>query len=143
LNYDKIKDSIKTHEGYRDKVYRDHLGNRTVGYGHLCLDNEKWSDSKVYPLKVLDQTFDYDFNIALNDARKLIVEDSIHQDAFACLINLCFNLGGPRASRFKKMLAALEDKNYPEASKEMLDSKWARQVPNRARELSEIMLNLS
>ena len=97
----------------------------------------------MYPLKVLDQTFDYDFNIALNDARKLIVEDSIHQDAFACLINLCFNLGGPRASRFKKMLAALEDKNYPEASKEMLDSKWARQVPNRARELSEIMLNLS
>jgi lysozyme len=41
------------------------------------------------------------------------------------------------------MLAALEDKNYPEASKEMLDSKWARQVPNRARELSEIMLKLS
>ena len=65
MNYDKIKDSIKKHEGYRDKVYRDHLGNRTVGYGHLCLDNEKWSDSKVYPLKVLDQTFDFDFNIAL------------------------------------------------------------------------------
>ena len=63
MNYDKIKDSIKTHEGYRDKVYRDHLGNRTVGYGHLCLDNEKWSDSKVYPRKVLDQTFDYDFNM--------------------------------------------------------------------------------
>ena len=142
MNYDKIKDSIKKHEGYRDKVYRDHLGNRTVGYGHLCLDNEKWCDSKVYPRKVLDQTFGYDFNIALNDPRKLIVEDSIHQDAFSCLRNLCFNLGGPRASRLKKMLAALEDKNYPEASKEMLDSKWARQVPNRAHELAEIMRNI-
>ena len=142
MNYDKIKDSIKTHEGYRDKVYRDHLGNRTVGYGHLCLDNEKWSDSKVYPRKVLDQTFDYDFNIALNDARKLIVEDSIHPDAFGCLINLCFNIGGPRASLFKKALSALEKQDYKVAAIEFLDSKWAKQVPNRAHELAEIMRNI-
>ena len=37
------------------------------------------------------------------------------------------------------MLAALEVQDYQTASKEMLDSRWARQVPNRARELSEIM----
>ena len=142
MSYEKIKDDIRNHEGYRDKVYKDSLGHRTIGIGHLCLDHEKWVDDKVYPRKVIEKTFEYDFNIALNDARKLIVEDSIHPDAFACLINLCFNIGGPRASRFKKMLAALEDKNYPEASKEMLDSKWARQVPNRAHELAEIMRNI-
>ena len=52
---------------------------------------------------------------------------------------MCFNMGSPRVSKFKKMFAALEVQDYQTASKEMLDSKWANQVPNRARRLSEIM----
>ena len=46
-------------------------------------------------------------------------------------------------SKFHKMVAALDKKDYATASKEMLDSKWARQVPNRARELSEVMQQCS
>ena len=52
---------------------------------------------------------------------------------------MCFNMGSPRVSKFKKMLGALKVQDYQTASKEMLDSKWANQVPNRARRLSEIM----
>ena len=142
MSYEKIKDDIRNHEGYRDKVYKDSLGHRTIGIGHLCLDHEKWVDDKVYPRKVIEKTFEYDFNIALNDARKLIVEENIHPDAFGCLINLCFNIGGPRASRFKKALSALEKQDYKVAAIEFLDSKWAKQVPNRAHELAEIMRNI-
>lgn len=57
----------------------------------------------------------------------------------AILINMCFNLGLPRLMTFRKMLKALEDRNYELAAKEMLDSKWAKQVGNRAIELSEMM----
>jgi lysozyme len=142
LSYEKIKDDIRNHEGYRDKVYKDSLGHRTIGIGHLCLDHEKWVDDKVYPRKVIEKTFEYDFNIALNDARKLIVEENIHPDAFGCLINLCFNIGGPRASRFKKALSALEKQDYKVAAIEFLDSRWAKQVPNRAHELAKIMRNI-
>ena len=142
MSYEKIKDDIRNHEGYRDKVYKDSLGHRTIGIGHLCLDHEKWVDDKVYPRKVIEKTFEYDFNIALNDARKLIVEENIHPDAFGCLINLCFNIGGPRASRFKKALSALEKQDYKVAAIEFLDSRWAKQVPNRAHELAEIMRNI-
>jgi len=142
LSYEKIKDDIRNHEGYRDKVYKDSLGHRTIGIGHLCLDHEKWVDDKVYPRKVIEKTFEYDFNIALNDARKLIVEENIHPDAFGCLINLCFNIGGPRASRFKKALSALEKQDYKVAAIEFLDSRWTKQVPNRAHELAKIMRNI-
>ena len=55
---------------------------------------------------------------------------------------MCFNMGSPRVSKFQKMLAALEVQDYQTASTEMLDSRWASQVPNRARELSEIMKNV-
>ena len=142
MSYEKTKDDIRKHEGWRDKVYKDSLGHRTIGIGHLCLDHEKWVDDKVYPRKVIEKTFEYDFNIALNDARKLIVEENIHPDAFACLINLCFNIGGPRASRFKKALSALEKQDYKVAAIEFLDSRWAKQVPNRAHELAKIMRNI-
>ena len=142
MDIETLKDSLKSHEGMRSQVYKDHLGNRTIGYGHLCLDHEKWVDGKIYPRKVIDKTFEYDFNIAFNDAKKLMPQESIHPDAFGVLINMCFNMGSPRVSRFKKMLIALEVQDYKTAAKEMLDSKWAGQVPNRARELSEIMNNV-
>ena len=56
MNYDKIKEQIRHYEWYRNKIYKDHLGNRTIGYGHLCLDHEKWNDNKAYSDKVLNQT---------------------------------------------------------------------------------------
>ena len=40
MDIEALKDSIKSHEGVRNQVYKDHLGNRTIGYGHLCLDHE-------------------------------------------------------------------------------------------------------
>ena len=139
MDFEELKEHIKKEEGFRNKVYLDHLGNRTIGYGHLCLPNEKWDDDKIYDSKELNKTFEYDFNIACNDAEKLIAKNSIHPDAFCVLIDMCFNMGSPRVSKFKKMFAALEVQDYQTASKEMLDSKWANQVPNRARRLSEIM----
>jgi lysozyme len=139
MDIETLKEHIKKHEGFRNKVYLDHLGNRTIGYGHLCLPDENWDDDKVYDSKELNKTFEYDFNIACKDAEKLIARESIHPDAFGCLVNLTFNIGFPRASKFVKMLAALKKQEYKTAAKEILDSRYANQVPNRARELSEIL----
>ena len=52
---------------------------------------------------------------------------------------MLFNLGLPRLKTFKKFLAACEAGDFDLASVEMLDSKWASQVGNRAIELSEQM----
>ena len=44
MNYDKLLESVKKHEGFRDHVYLDSLSKRTVGYGHLCVEDH-WEDA--------------------------------------------------------------------------------------------------
>ena len=53
---------------------------------------------------------------------------------------MCFNLGRPRLSNFKKFLAALEEGDYEKAAVEMMDSRWASQVGDRAVRLRDRML---
>jgi lysozyme len=55
------------------------------------------------------------------------------------VIDMAFNVGVPRLTGFKKMWAALHCGDYAEAAKEMMDSKWARQVGRRAERLSSMM----
>ena len=47
MNYDKLLESVKKHEGYKNHVYLDTLGKRTVGVGHLCVE-DFWEDGKEY-----------------------------------------------------------------------------------------------
>ena len=47
MNMDRLLESVKKHEGYRNKVYLDTLGKRTVGVGHLCVE-DFWEDDKEY-----------------------------------------------------------------------------------------------
>jgi lysozyme len=57
------------------------------------------------------------------------------------MIDMTFNLGLTRLLYFKKMIAAINARDYTEASKQMLDSRWARQVGNRASTLAKMMAN--
>lgn len=49
-----LLESVKRHEGFRDQVYLDTLGKRTVGYGHLCVEDH-WEDGKVYDKEYLEE----------------------------------------------------------------------------------------
>ena len=57
------------------------------------------------------------------------------------LANMCFNLGYPRLSGFKRFLAALHTGQWETAAVEMMDSKWATQVGDRAKRLRDRMLH--
>ena len=48
------------------------------------------------------------------------------------LANMMFNMGRPRLSGFKKFNAAVAAGEWEEAAEEMIDSRWYRQVTNRA-----------
>jgi hypothetical protein len=52
MDMDRLMESVKKHEGYRNKVYLDTLGKRTVGVGHLCVESF-WEDDKEYEEKFL------------------------------------------------------------------------------------------
>ena len=140
---EQIKNRIKKHEGFRNKVYKDTLNKRTIGYGHLCVE-DWWEDGKEYTEAELERVFDKDFETAKNSASNLYKDCSIEDEAKGIIIEMVFQLGPTGVSKFKKMWVALKNNppNYKEAAVQMHDSRWAKQTKNRAEELANEMKKL-
>jgi GH24 family phage-related lysozyme (muramidase) len=136
---EELKYRIKEHEGFRDTVYYDHLGNATVGWGHLVTSEDNFTSGVTYPEEVLEQVFEKDFAKAKEGADELCRDLSINYIARGVIIEMCFQLGKTGVSKFKKMFEALQTEDYTAASEEMLDSKWYEQTPVRAKSLSYVM----
>ncbi len=126
-------ENIKESEGFVEHVYNDSLGIPTIGYGFaikdLILDEDIAEEILLRKVKALalrvQNKFDW-FNTAPDIIKEVVIE-------------MCYQLGLGGFSKFKKTISYLEKENYLEASKEMLDSKWAKQTPNRAKKLSKIV----
>lgn len=130
----KLRNQLKTHEGMRDKAYKDSEGVLTIGVGHNLQANG------LSP-EVIEMILDEDINIATFDAKETLKNfNKLPEDVQIAMINMTFNLGRKRFSSFKKMIAAIDARDFKTASKEMLDSKWANQVGYRARELATMVL---
>jgi len=142
--FDKLLESVKKHEGYRNKVYLDTLGKRTVGVGHLCVE-DFWEDDKEYEEKFLMTILEHDLQTAIKSAEKLCEGLKISDDAKILIIEMIFQLGGNGVSKFRKLWQALQQDppDYAEASVQMLDSRWAKQTPNRANEMAKHMKECS
>jgi lysozyme len=136
---EELKYRIKEHEGFRDTVYYDHLGNATVGWGHLVTSEDNFTSGVTYPEEVLEQVFEKDFAKAKEGADSLCKDLPINYIARGVLIEMCFQLGVTGVSKFRNMFEALKIPDYNKASEEMLDSKWHEQTPARAKSLSYIM----
>lgn len=128
-----LRQLLIKHEDLKQYPYVCPAGKITIGVGYNLTD-------RGLPLswisKQLDDDIDYFFdqlskNFAwfdrLNEARKI------------ALIDMCFNLGFKNFCEFKRMIYALQTKNFDKAAQEMLSSEWAKQVGKRAQELSEIV----
>jgi len=138
MNLQITKDRIKKHEGYRDTIYADSLGYSTIGYGHLVIE-DGFIPGVQYSKKELEQVFEKDFETAVQSAKKLVGDYDLNDDAFGVVVEMCFQLGLPRISKFKFFLAALKIQDYEKAAEEMLLSKWHEQTPTRCQELTNIM----
>ena len=144
MNIEKMKAEIQKEEGYRDTVYKDHLGFATIGYGHLITSKDNFVEGVKYDQKELQKVFDYDFQIAHQDAMDLCKDLDIVYEAKEIIIHMCYQLGKPKTAKFKKMFEALRNKEYTTAGFEMEDSLWAKQhTPARAHRLSEQMKRLT
>ncbi len=126
-------DNIKESEGFRSSVYKDTLGIDTIGYGfaikdlHLSREDcDRILERKVAEIKIRVHN-KFPFIITLPES----VQD--------VMIECCYQLGVSGFSKFKKTLAYLEAHEFKKAGVEMLDSKWAKQTPNRAKKLSDIV----
>ena len=142
-----LKQELTEDEGCKYEIYLDHLGYKTFGIGHLCKATDPENDLEVGS-EVSKERVNECF---LNDIEKVIDDCTILYDNFYTLpdeaqliiANMMFNLGRPRLTNFIRMRKAINEGNFAEAKIQMMDSKWAKQVPNRAERLSERMGNIT
>lgn len=112
--------------------YTDTVGKLTIGYGRN-LDDNGISQEEA------DFLFDNDFHNCERQLAKCSWYRDQPEGVQAALMNMCFNLGLPRLKGFKRMIAALEAKNYTVAAQEALNSKWATQVGQRAKDVAVML----
>ena len=67
---------------------------------------------------------------------------NIDETARNIVVEMVYQMGAYGVSKFNGMLKALQDEDYKQASVEMLDSRWAKQTPNRAKRMAERMANI-
>lgn len=123
---------IKAHEGYSKKVYKDTLGYDTIGVGFLVSSLEL--DEDVCDI-ILERILQKNESIL---QRKLTFYSKQPIEVQNIIQNMFYQLHY-RLLNFVKTLHYIENGKYRAASVEMLDSLWAKQTPNRAKELSERM----
>lgn len=129
---DRRTEMVARHEGYRQHIYRCSAGKLTIGYG-LNISTGLPRDEAALLLEYRLNKIDEQLARSLPFYPRL---SAIRQDV---LCDMAYNLGVAGLMGFKRMLAALEAGDYPQASAEMLDSKWAGQVGQRAIELADLM----
>ena len=147
MNMDQLREEIASDEGVRLDVYLDHLGLCSTGIGHLITEHDaeygKPVGTQITPERVR-QLFALDIAVCIEDCRSLFENwDDLPDECQLILANMAFNLGRSRLGRFLKLRAAIANYDYDEAATQMADSKWARQVPNRAGRLIDRMRALS
>ena len=142
-----LKQQLIEDEGCKYEIYLDHLGYKTFGIGHLCVATDLENDLDVgaeVSKERVDECFLEDIEKVIEDCT--ILYDNFYtlpDDAQLIIANMMFNLGRTRLTKFKLMKAAVDDENWIEAGIQMENSKWAKQVPNRAERLCERMRNVS
>lgn len=127
----------KRFEGLKLKPYKCTGNKLTIGYGRNLEDVGITEKEAEYLFKA-------DFNRAIQDAIMICKENGVNYKDLSerrlfVLTDMCFNLGIDRLRGFKKALYALKKGLYDDVSKEMLNSKWARDVGSRADTLAKIM----
>jgi len=155
LTYDDIQKFIVKHEGYRNKVYLDSLGIPTIGIGfnllrpdakiilnRMGLDyNSVLNGSTILTDDQVKEIFQICLKIAYTDVKNYIPKfDTLPKNVKLGLIDLSFNLGFNRLNKFVKTKEFILKGDYKSAGNELMKSKWATQVGNRAKSVVNLFL---
>ena len=142
-----VQEFITKHEGIKNKSYKCPAGKTTIGVGHNIDAKGLPKDIADYLKKngqIIDEMIDrlliIDIGHAVSDCKKLFPDfDRFTPNRKMALTDFLFQLGYERARKFVHSIAAINTGRWEDAAKEMLDSSWAKQTPNRAQEVTELI----
>ena len=139
MNIKKLQAELELDEGCKYEIYLDHLGLPTFGIGHLVTEADEEYNQPVgttITANRVAECFNTDVGTVLEDCERLYPDfDSLPEEVQLIIANMMFNMGYPRLSKFKGMKAGVDARDWQQAADEMVDSKWYRQVTNRAERL--------
>ena len=133
-----ILDHFKFEEGYRLNVYKDSLGNYTIGIGHLLGTNHAnvglvWTDQQVM------EQFQDDVDVADAEIRNIFHEyDRFSSGLQLGLLDMSFQLGN-RLTGFHNTIQLIHAGKFADAANSALQSAWARETPHRAQRTTQLI----
>lgn len=121
--YQSIKAQLEKHEGRKSRPYKCSKGYLTIGIGRN-LETNPLSNEEI------DFLFSHDLNEVVRDLESMFgnIFSEFSPARRLALVDMRFNLGYHRFRSFKKMLAAIRERDWDRAAEEALDSKWAQDV---------------
>ena len=146
MNRERVQEQLAIDEGVVHAIYLDHLGYPTFGIGHLIREEDPEYglevDTPVSEERVTE-AFQADLDIAISECKALYDQwDDFPGEVQEILVNMMFNLGRTRLSKFKNMRKAIDNEDWATAAVEGRDSRWYRQVGNRAERLMTRLENV-
>ena len=139
MNIEQLRETLTIDEGKVNEIYKDHLGYATFGIGHLVLESDTEHGQAVgTPVSEerIIACFINDVHSVLKDC--LILHegwDDYPEEAKQVIANMMFNMGRTRLTKFNKHNLALQCGDWKTAAAEGRDSRWHKQVTNRAERL--------
>lgn len=130
---EQLEEWIKRHEGFRTHPYLDAKEKLTIGYGRNLQENGISKEEA-------ECMFSNDIERCKSELKLNGLYTGHNDYVKEALVNMCFHMGITRLLGFKRMIEALRKKDYQEAAREALDSKWGIRFNKRAREVYERML---
>ena len=143
MDIDKLREELEFDEGCIYEIYRDHLGYPTFGVGHLILESDpEFGKPDKTPVSEdrVNECLEKDLDTVIKECKILYSDfDDLPEEVQHIVANMMFNMGRPRLSAFKGMKKGVDSKDWNKAADEMVDSRWYKQVTNRANRLVERM----
>lgn len=131
-----LVEDLKRDEGWRSSAYQDSEGYWTIGYGFL-IDAEKGGElpksiGEMWLTLLVDQVY--------QSTRRVIPGfDDQPEVVQRALCNMAYQMGLSGLMGFKKTISLIRQGRYYDAAAEALDSKWAKQTPNRANKVAHLI----
>jgi len=124
---------IKEHEGFRSRVYKCTEGYDTIGYGFAIKD--LYLSEGVSELILREKVT----NLRLRIEKKFDWFNEVPREVQEVLLEMSYQMGVSGVSKFKNALKHMRNGEWNKAADEMLLSRWYKQTPKRAKELSDII----
>ena len=131
----KLREMIKRHEGVETHAYKCSQNKTTIGVGRNIDPDGGIGLSEAE----IDYLLNNDINRCIGELSGFVWFPDLSEARQNAIIDMVFNLGITRFKGFKNAIAAMSKSDFDTAADEFYDSRWAKQVGNRAIEICEMI----